>query len=303
MRRFFTGLVVTAIASLVSTFALAGNQDTADQIAKNMRSGGQLRDYSVEVKCQDGTAWLNGRVRDEQQMAVALKTALATPGVERVVNGLTTSAAEASLVVRTSADARQRLETRVLPAGWPAPSRTRLRARRLRLRPEPLPMQTVVQQQPIARTGSAPMARIEQRQRSHAAAMPPRQWSTNYRKSPGRQALPVRRCPCIRHPRPAECSPVNCDQPALPNYAWPIYAAYPNYASVTYPRQYSPTAWPYIGPFYPYPQVPLGMAPSDLAMGRRLVVPGLQGQAELLGIAHRPVVLIATDSCMATIIT
>ncbi len=43
-----------------------------------------------------------------------------------------------------------------------------------------------------------------------------------------------------------------------PGYAWPTYAAHPNYAAVTYPRQYSPTAWPYIGPFYPYPQVPLG---------------------------------------------
>ena len=32
----------------------------------------------------------------------------------------------------------------------------------------------------------------------------------------------------------------------------------PNYAAVQYPTQYSPTAWPYIGPFYPYPQVPLG---------------------------------------------
>jgi len=48
------------------------------------------------------------------------------------------------------------------------------------------------------------------------------------------------------------------DQPTLPNYAWPSYAAYPNYAAVSYPRQYSPSAWPYIGPFYPYPQVPLG---------------------------------------------
>jgi hypothetical protein len=44
----------------------------------------------------------------------------------------------------------------------------------------------------------------------------------------------------------------------MPGYAWPSYAAYPNYAAVTYPKQYSPTAWPYIGPFYPYPQVPLG---------------------------------------------
>ena len=44
----------------------------------------------------------------------------------------------------------------------------------------------------------------------------------------------------------------------MPGYAWPCYAAHPNYAAVTYPKQYSPTAWPYIGPFYPYPPVPLG---------------------------------------------
>ena len=52
-------------------------------------------------------------------------------------------------------------------------------------------------------------------------------------------------------------APTRYDQPCLPNYAWPSYASYPNYAAVTYPKQYSPTAWPYIGPFYPYPQVPL----------------------------------------------
>ena len=48
------------------------------------------------------------------------------------------------------------------------------------------------------------------------------------------------------------------DHPNMPGYAWPSYASHPNYAAVTYPKQYSPTAWPYIGPFYPYPQVPLG---------------------------------------------
>jgi hypothetical protein len=44
----------------------------------------------------------------------------------------------------------------------------------------------------------------------------------------------------------------------LPGYAWPSYAAAPNYGAVSYPRQHSASAWPYIGPFYPYPQVPLG---------------------------------------------
>ncbi|TWU18101.1 BON domain-containing protein [Allorhodopirellula heiligendammensis] len=48
------------------------------------------------------------------------------------------------------------------------------------------------------------------------------------------------------------------DSPNLPNYAWPGYAANGNYAAVSYPQQYSPSAFPFIGPFYPYPQVPLG---------------------------------------------
>ena len=48
------------------------------------------------------------------------------------------------------------------------------------------------------------------------------------------------------------------DQAHMPNYAWPSYAAHPNYAAISYPKQYSASAWPFIGPFYPYPQVPLG---------------------------------------------
>lgn len=51
---------------------------------------------------------------------------------------------------------------------------------------------------------------------------------------------------------------IHHDHPNMPPYAWPGYAAHPNYAAVTYPKQYAPSAWPYIGPFYPYPQVPLG---------------------------------------------
>lgn len=48
------------------------------------------------------------------------------------------------------------------------------------------------------------------------------------------------------------------DLPNLPDYSWPTYSSYPNYASVGYPKEYSASSWPYIGPFYPYPQVPLG---------------------------------------------
>jgi hypothetical protein len=58
--------------------------------------------------------------------------------------------------------------------------------------------------------------------------------------------------------------PARGDGPNMPGYAWPSYSASPNYAAVQYPTQYSPTAWPYIGPFYPYPQVPLGWRRASL---------------------------------------
>ena len=37
----------------------------------------------------------------------------------------------------------------------------------------------------------------------------------------------------------------------------PSYAPYPNMSAVGYPTAYPWQAWPNIGPFYPYPEVPL----------------------------------------------
>ncbi len=55
------------------------------------------------------------------------------------------------------------------------------------------------------------------------------------------------------------------NSPNLPEHAWPAQAAYDNYAAVSYPSQYDASAWPYIGPFYPYPQVPLGWRDAQLS--------------------------------------
>ena len=46
--------------------------------------------------------------------------------------------------------------------------------------------------------------------------------------------------------------------PNLPGYAWPTYAPYPNMSRVAYPSAYPYNAFPYIGPYYPFPKVPLG---------------------------------------------
>jgi osmotically-inducible protein OsmY len=69
---------------------------------------------------------------------------------------------------------------------------------------------------------------------------------------------PVASAPMQMMATPSGIAQARYETPNLPAYAWPSYAAAPNYGQVNYPKQYSASAWPYIGPFYPYPQVPLG---------------------------------------------
>lgn len=44
----------------------------------------------------------------------------------------------------------------------------------------------------------------------------------------------------------------------LPPFAWPLKAPYPNYSAVQYPKILHGCEFPYIGPFYPFPEPPLG---------------------------------------------
>ena len=58
-------------------------------------------------------------------------------------------------------------------------------------------------------------------------------------------------------PRAVRLEQAQAQCPGHPNYAWPSYAPYPNFSAVGYPTAYPWQAWPNIGPFYPYPEVPL----------------------------------------------
>ena len=53
-------------------------------------------------------------------------------------------------------------------------------------------------------------------------------------------------------------APVDPAGPRLPPYSWPTYAPYNNYSRVAYPQADPYNAFPYIGPYYPFPKVPLG---------------------------------------------
>jgi hypothetical protein len=50
----------------------------------------------------------------------------------------------------------------------------------------------------------------------------------------------------------------NGQPPPMPPYAWPTYAPYNNYSRVASPTLYPYQAFPFIGPMYPFPKVPLG---------------------------------------------
>lgn len=232
MRRIlFTRATIAAlIAALAPALALAGDREdqaTADQIATLLRDSGKMRNYSVGVKYKDGTVWLSGRVASKEQLQTALSVVSEIEGIEQIVNNMTVSKGTAAM--KQSARSMQQ------PAAARRVSATSadldIEAPTAASRPH------VKHVAPAAERGATP-AGYHRLAAKHAA----------------KHAGPV---PAYMPPT-GGMNPPAFDQPHMPNYAWPSYAAYPNYSALTYPQQYSPTAWPFIGPFYPYPQVPLG---------------------------------------------
>ena len=101
MRRFLTGFVVAAFAAVVPALALAGNQEVAQQIANRLHDSGQMSDYKIGVKYQDGTAWLRGRVASEEQKKTAMRLVFKTASVDRVVDEMDVAASEAAQPANT----------------------------------------------------------------------------------------------------------------------------------------------------------------------------------------------------------
>jgi hypothetical protein len=66
---------------------------------------------------------------------------------------------------------------------------------------------------------------------------------------------PLEPMPIFQAPAPG---PYDVNQPKMPPYAWPTYAPYNNYSRVAYPTLYPYNSWPFIGPCYPFPKIPLG---------------------------------------------
>ena len=104
MRRLLCTAAILGIAFSTSGVCRAGDQEVAEEIKYNLKE--VLRNYRVDIKVQDRTAWLDGTVANERQMATAVAIARQTPGVDRVVNNLRSAQAQA-FGGRTSSKLRQ----------------------------------------------------------------------------------------------------------------------------------------------------------------------------------------------------
>lgn len=190
------------------------------------KEAGQLRGFGVDVKSQNGVVQLVGRASSEAQRNTIIALAEGVEGVTGVRQNI--SVPKAAPAMPKPVFAAQEVEANSLA---------------------PVAVDPVVRP---ARESAAPSVAVAAMPVASEEA-PMTRTVANFAPAPGPvagQPVPMAAVPAPGTPR--------YDTPNLPNYAWPGYAAHPNYAQVTYPTQYSPSAWPFIGPFYPYPQVPLG---------------------------------------------
>jgi hypothetical protein len=246
MRRLVLGIAV-AVTSLIPVLGMADDQQIADYIKSRLQAEqqqGNLRGFNVDMRVENGTVWFKGHVSNSTQETTILKTAQQAGhlGVTQVVDDISvrTTAAPApaapapTVTYQNTGYQQQQQQQQPMPA----------------YQQQPMP---AYQQQPMPATMQASPYRQTSVQEPVAAAEGVANNGT---------PLPFATSGAPNGPSmmPASYGSVGMpsEAPNLPGYAWPGYAAHPNYAGVTYPRQYSASAWPYIGPFYPYPQVPLG---------------------------------------------
>ena len=252
MRHFIAGLAIIVIAASLPSWVLANDSVTAQTIMRKLQEQQRLGGLQ---KVEDDIVWLRGRVASNEQAAMAVGIARHIDGVERLVlNDLTISPAQtadgASGTVSDGGAAQLRQPPSIGGASRQVEfASTGAIATTSSSRRSPGPRGNTVNRAHTGRPASSqrPLAFAPASYASRASASVLRTLDQ-----------PSGASPIPSFPPGSGAAPVRYDNPHLPGYAWPSYAAYPNYAGVTYPRQYSPTAWPFIGPFYPYPQVPLG---------------------------------------------
>jgi hypothetical protein len=267
----------------------AQDKAIAQEIGSQLKTSGQLHDYRIGVKYKDGVAALSGTVADQQQLSTAVRLTQRMGNVSQVVNNLTVAGDRQSAPTTQQASgqpmasrtanttARTQMPRAVRTSYQPNGPQNQGQYGQQSKQTYMAPRQPMSSQRPMAASrmqaprrnntpvpmGGRPPIQLAMAQQPMQQPMGPMQAGCNcgpggydgggYGGGGGMMGGPP-----AAMGYGGQNGAVNYDNPQMPGYAWPSYASSPNYAALSYPKQYSPSAWPYIGPFYPYPQVPLG---------------------------------------------
>lgn len=205
------------------------NQEVAQGIADHLASAG-LSGYDIEIRYKNGACSLIGEVSSKAEAMRAQQAAESVGGVQQVINRLTVGGKPVAPAQPMGGRGP------IYPAGL-AVGEGQL--------PPGIPPQAAMQMQ---------MQQAQAMEAMSAMRGGPGMGAPTGAGMGGYPGSGI--APAGGH--------MMYNQPNVPEYAWPTYAQYDNYAAVTYPSQYDASAFPYIGPFYPYPQVPLNWRQSTL---------------------------------------
>jgi hypothetical protein len=239
------------------------NQELAERVAQALRKA-KLSHYEIDIDARSGVVTLVGKISRPEQRKAAENAVGAVPGVSKIINRLEV------------VESRQKADVQHAVATMPRQSARNSRVQQVDGRS---PAAGLSPDQDFGPPGqfAGPPGQFAGPPGQFAG--PPGQFANGPAGMPGAFPQDPRIAFAGTAPAQMAATPVAApqgsipgtagghamyNQPNFPNNAWPTYAQYPNYSAVSYPTQYSASAWPYIGPFYPYPQVPLGWRKATL---------------------------------------
>lgn len=269
MRRVLSfGAILLAVAMAPMT-VLGSNQEKAEEIAGVLQDGNLIDGCDIGLKYEEETVWLTGVVDSSDKIAAIQAKIENLDGVANVVNQLEV---EKTAMEDTSVQQVAGYQRSII--GRPAQlsdlgNEQIISDEVVAVNGVPVGQSQAVTSVPNALPSVVSNSDMSQPVIMNSGAQKPRPIQANY----GITVKPVAYgsasvsmaggCPKPMNAQ-AYSMPNNggaamrYDAPYMPNKAWPSYASYPNTAAVQYPKRHSASAWPYIGPHYPYPQVPDG---------------------------------------------
>lgn len=224
-----SAVAVAAEPAKPAQVSFHSDQQLADTLAGKLAQSSALSGYQVDVSCSAGTVEITGSVRNDEQRAEVMKTIRGTTGVKKIIDKLS---------IRNDVQTVQATEPTPASIGQSLPG-----------------------------TGAPPMQFQGQGMMMPGGPGGPGGYAPGGFGPGGPPAAgPMQGGPggggYGTDPTPMMVPPTggmyDSSAPRMPPYAWPTYAPYNNYSRVGYPTEYPQNAFPFIGPFYPFPKVPLG---------------------------------------------